>query len=176
MMGIDVISNEVRKIKRKYSETNPVKLCQNMKISLLHQPMGLFEGACKGFYLQQSRKQAIVINSDLDEQFQRIILMHELGHAVLHRKLPGVKSFHDFTLFDQTSLYEYEANIFAADFILDDQEVLRMLNDDISFFAAANTLCVPAELLDFKFRILKRKGYQVIDPPLNARANFLKNY
>jgi len=31
-------------------------------------------------------------------------------------------------------------------------------------------------LLDFKFRILKRKGYQVIDLPLNAGGNFLKNY
>ncbi|WP_347489229.1 ImmA/IrrE family metallo-endopeptidase [Desulfoscipio sp. XC116] len=147
-----------------------------MKISLLYQPMGSFEGACKGFYLQQSRKQAIVINSNLAEQLQRIILIHELGHAILHRKLPGVKSFHDFKLFDETSLYEYEANIFAADFILEDQDVLRMLNDDISFFAAASTLGVPAELLDFKFRILKRKGYKVIDPPLNARANFLKHY
>ncbi|ABO51520.1 protein of unknown function DUF955 [Desulforamulus reducens MI-1] len=175
-MSIDVISNEVRKIKRKYSEADPVKLCQKMKISLLYQPMGLFEGACKGFYLQQSRKQAIVINSDLDELLQRIILIHEIGHAVLHRKVPGIKSFHDFTLFDETSFYEYEANIFAADFILADKDVLRILNEDISFFSAASTLCVPAELLDFKFRILKRKGYQVIDPPLNAKANFLKNY
>jgi len=73
MVGIDIISNEVRKIKKKYSEADPVKLCQKMKISLLYQPMGLYKGACKGFYLQQSRKQAIVINSDLDEMLQQII-------------------------------------------------------------------------------------------------------
>ena len=85
-----------------------------------------------------------------------------------------MKSFHDFTLFDKTSLYEYEANIFAADFTLADKDVLRISNEDISFFSAASTLCVPAELLDFKFRILKKKGCKVIDPPLNAKSNFLE--
>lgn len=147
-----------------------------MKISLLYHPMGLYDGACKGFYIQQSRKQAIVINSDLEEELQRIILIHELGHAVLHKSVPGIKNFHDFNLFDETYHYEYEANIFAPDFLLDDEEVLKVLNDDISFFTAASTLYVPAELLDFKFRILKRKGYQVIDPPLNANSDFLKKY
>lgn len=175
-MSIDSISKEVDKIKKKYDEVDPVKLCQSMKISLMYQPMGLFDHACKGFYMEQSRKQAIVINSQLDEVLQKIILIHEIGHAVLHRKVPGVKSFHDFSLFDETSLYEYQANIFAADFLLTDEDVLRVLNEDMSFFTAASTLCVPAELLDFKFRILKRKGYQAIDPPLNANSDFLKRY
>jgi Zn-dependent peptidase ImmA (M78 family) len=175
-MSIDSISKEVKKLKRKYDEPNPVKLCREMKISLLYHPMGLFDKACKGFYLQQSRKQVIVINSELDEDLQRIILIHELGHALIHKNVPGIKSFHDISLFDETSHYEYEANIFAAEFLLDDEVVLKVLNDDMSFFTAASTLCVPAELLDFKFRILKRKGYQVIDPPLNARSDFLKKY
>ena len=133
-MSIDSISKEVKKLKRKYDEPNPVKLCREMKISLLYHPMGLFDKACKGFYLQQSRKQVIVINSELDEDLQRIILIHELGHALIHKNVPGIKTFHDFNLFDETSHYEYEANIFAADFLLDDEEVLKLLNDDMSFF------------------------------------------
>jgi len=52
--------------------------------------------------------------------------------------------------------------------------VLELLSEDLSFFGAASLLGVPAELLDFKFRVLKRKGYKVIDPPLLAQANFLK--
>ena len=115
-----------------------------------------------------------MINSDLSEELQRIILAHEIGHAVLHRKASGMKAFHDFTLFDETSTYEYEANIFAADYLMDDDEVLKLLNEDLSFFGAASRLNVPAELLDFKFRVLKRKGYKVIDPPLQSRADFLK--
>jgi hypothetical protein len=44
----------------------------------------------------------------------------------------------------------------------------------VSFFGAASQLNVPAKLLDFKFRVLKRKGYKVIVPPINAKADFLK--
>lgn len=70
---------------------------------------------------------------------------------------------------------EYEANIFAAEFLMDDEHVLEKLNDDISFFGAAAELQVPAELLDFKFRVMKRKGYKLIDPPLMCNSNFLKD-
>ena len=65
--------------------------------------------------------------------------------------------------------------MFAAELLLEDEDVLLRLNDDISFFQAAAELRVPPELLDFKFRILKRKGYQVIDPPLMATGSFLKS-
>jgi Zn-dependent peptidase ImmA (M78 family) len=173
-MSIEYISNEVKRIRKKYAEKDPFDLCHAMKIELIPTAMGTASKACKGFYLQQSRKQAIVINNDLSEELQRIILSHEIGHAVLHRKEAGIKAFHDFALFDETSVYEYEANIFAADYLMEDSEVLELLNEDISFFGAASQLNVPAELLDFKFRVLKRKGYKVIDPPIKANADFLK--
>ena len=175
-MSIDFISKEVLKIKKRYDETDPIQLCNAMKISLIYHPMGLFTTACKGFYMQQSRKQAIVINNQLPKDLQRIVLFHEIGHAVLHKNLQGVKNFHDFTLFDETSIYEYQANIFAADYLMSDEDVLNVLNDNMSFFTAASTLCVPAELLDFKFRVLKRKGYKIVESPLNASSTFLKNY
>lgn len=173
-MSIEYISKEAARIKKKYGKKDPFSLCRAMSISLIFSDMGKGGGACKGFYLLQSRKQAIVVNSNLCEELQRIIIMHEIAHAVLHRKAAGIRAFHDFVLFDETSLYEYEANIFAADYLMDDEEVIALLNEDISFFQAASRLDVPAELLDFKFRVLKRKGYQVIDPPLTANADFLK--
>ena len=173
-MAVEYISKEVEKLKKKYGNIAPFQLCREMDISLVLSNMGLGSAACKGFYLLQSRKQAIVINSNLSEEMQRIILMHEIAHSVLHRKALGVRAFHDFVLFDETSLFEYEANIFAADYLMEDEEVISLLNEDISFFEAASRLNVPAELLDFKFRVLKRKGYKVIDPPLTANSDFLK--
>ena len=173
-MSMDYISREVMRIKNKYRENDPYRLCDAMGLILLFEPMGLYEGACKGFFLMQSRKKSITINCDLPEHLQRIILAHEVGHAVLHRNMTGIKAFHDFALFNETSQYEYEANIFAAEYLMDDDDVLGLLNEDMSFFEAASMLCVPAELLDFKFRILKRKGYKVIDPPLIANGDFLK--
>ena len=174
-MSIEYICGEVARIHKKYDEDDPYRLCRSMKIILLVEAMGNFPKACKGFYLCTARKQVITINSDLPEELQRIILMHEIGHAVLHRKASGIKAFHDFALFDEASVFEYEANIFAADYLMDDDEVLDLLNEDLSFFGAASRLNVPAELLDFKFRVLKRKGYKVIDPPLTANSDFLKN-
>ncbi|SHH91532.1 protein of unknown function [Sporobacter termitidis DSM 10068] len=173
-MTIDTISGEVQRIRRKYDEADPERLAEAMGILLLSEPMGDQANACKGFYLCQSRAQVITVNSSLPEELRRIILCHELGHAVLHRKAAGVRAFHDFSLFDETSVYEYEANIFAADFLMEDDRVLGLLNDDISFFGAAAALGVPPELLDFKFRVLKRKGYKVIDPPILSRGDFLK--
>lgn len=185
-MSIEFITKEVRRVKQKYGETDPVRLAGAMGILLLYEPMGDHPKACKGFYLCQSRTQVITVNSCLAEELRRVVLCHELGHAVLHRKASGanafganafnVKEFHDFQLFDDTSAYEYEANIFAADFLMEDEQVLGLLNGDISFFGAAATLGVPPELLDFKFRVLKRKGYQVVDPPIRSRGDFLKKF
>ena len=70
---------------------------------------------------------------------------------------------------------EYEANIFAAELLLDDSDVLDGLNCDQSFFQAASSLNVPAEILDFKFRTLKWKGYKVIDAPFYSSNTWLKN-
>lgn len=65
--------------------------------------------------------------------------------------------------------------MFAAEFLLPDDEVLEQLSDDAFFFGAASRLRVPPELLDFKFWVLKRKGYKVIDPPSMCQSNFLKS-
>jgi Zn-dependent peptidase ImmA (M78 family) len=69
---------------------------------------------------------------------------------------------------------EKEANLFAAELLLSDEDVTEVLNSDNTFFTAAATLCVPIELLDFKFRIMKRKGYQLAEPPVHSHNDFLK--
>jgi len=48
------------------------------------------------------------------------------------------------------------------------------MNGDLSFLQAAQLLNVPAELLDFKFRAMKQKGYK-LDAPIKAHGDFLKN-
>lgn len=174
-MSLDTISRKVESLRRKYHETDPFKLCSEMGIIVLQESMGDYEGACKGFFLVQSRKKLIMVNSDLPEHLLRIIAAHELGHAVQHSDQLGVTAFHDFALFDSTSRMEYEANIFAAELLMPDQEVLEELNADVSFFGAASRLKVPPELLDFKFRVLKRKGYKVVDPPILSSGAFMKN-
>lgn len=174
MISTDVIRCEANRIRRQYNESDPIRLCRAMGILLLWQSMGVYEGCCKGFYMMQSRIQVIVLNNDLPPTLQRVILAHEIGHAVLHKKIRSISTFHDFQLFDKTSRYEYEANIFAAEFLMQDKDVLEFMKGDASFFNAAKELNVPEELLDFKLRILQRRKGELIDPPLMASADFLK--
>ena len=173
-MTMEYITREVDALRRRFHEDDPIRLCEAMGIIVAREPMGTYHGACKGFFMAQSRKRLVMINADLPAELQRVITAHELGHAVLHRKALGINTFHDFALFDNTSVMEYQANIFAAEYLMPDEAVLDRLNDDISFFAAAAQLRVPPELLDFKFRSMKRKGYKVIDPPLHCCGDFLK--
>jgi Zn-dependent peptidase ImmA (M78 family) len=168
------ISTAVAKLIKKYDERNPFRLCRAMGIKLIFQPMGTAPDAVKGFFLKKNRIRVIVINSDLPEIIQRIIGAHELCHAEFHRK-SGIHAFHEVTLFDQTSEFEKDANLFAAELLLEDKEVLDVLNQDTTFFSAAAMLLVPAELLDFKFRVMKWKGFKMIEPPINARSNFMKD-
>jgi len=86
-----------------------------------------------------------------------------------------LRGFQELELFDRATPTEYEANIFAAELLIDDDELLELLNDeDKSFFDVARELYVPADLLDFKFRVLKHKGYR-IQVPYIAYGDFLKN-
>ena len=116
----------------------------------------------------------ITVNSDLPLAIQRIITAHEIGHGVLHYS-PGVHAFHDVGLFDESSTCEKEANLFAAEFLLSDADVFATLNADNTFFSAASILKVPVELLDFKFRIMKWRGYKLVEPPIHARNCFMQN-
>ena len=145
-----------------------------MGIKLIFQAMGKAPDAVKGFFLESKRIRTITVNSDLPAVIQRIIVAHEICHAEYHRK-SGIHAFHEVAMFDQTTEFEKDANLFAAELLLEDKDVLDVLNRDTTFFSAAAMLLVPAELLDFKFRVLKWKGYKMIEPPINAQSNFLRD-
>lgn len=171
-MLAEAIKREVSRVKIKYQTDDPYEICRAMKIRVQGFPMGTSEGACKGFYLVNARCKVITINSDLPDHIQRIILTHELGHAVLHSDA-AISAFHDFAMFDDADRMEYEANVFAAEFLLDDGEVIGSLEEQMDFFTMAKVLSVPPELLDFKCRILQRQGVEIIAPYI-ARGDFLK--
>ncbi len=167
------IVKAVDKLKKRYKEDDVFALCSLMGIKILLTPMGSDDDCVKGFFLESKRIRTITVNSDLPSILQRIIVAHELGHATLHRHA-GIFAFHDVGLFDESSRYEKDANLFAAEVILKDEDVLQTLNADTTFFAAAAALNVPMELLDFKFRVMKWKGYKLVEPPIVASSNFLK--
>ncbi len=173
-MFYDDIVKAVEQLKKRFHEDDPFLLARAMGIILLPRSFALGENAMKGFFLQKNRIKTITYNVDLPVALQRIILAHELGHAMLHAK-SGVYAFHDLGLFDESSRFEKEANLFAAELLLKDDEVLDSMNADGTFFSAAASLKVPTELLDFKFRVMKWKGFKIVEPPIIAMNDFLRD-
>ena len=73
------------------------------------------------------RNRFIFLNNSLDENMLRIVCAHELGHDQLHRNMAKTTPIHDFMLYDMKSKPEYEANIVAAEILMDSDEVLRYI-------------------------------------------------
>ena len=81
-------------------------------------------GSMKGMYRVVKRNRFIFLNRDLTPQMQRIVCAHELGHDQLHRNLTKDGALREFMLYDMSTRPEYEANIVAAEILLDSGEVL----------------------------------------------------
>lgn len=166
-----MISEKIDALIRKYETRNPFELCDDLDIRIRYKDLGT---AIKAYYFYQFRIKNIVLNTRSGRIVQKILCAHELGHALLHGELAAMRGFQELEMFDMTSRTEYEANLFAAELLIDDNELLELLNNsEKSFFGVAKELYVPAELLDFKFRILKSKGYH-LEAPYIAQADFLK--
>ena len=80
-------------------------------------------GPLKGMYRVIKRSRFIFINENLSGQMQRIVCAHELGHDQLHRNLAKGSAIQEFMLYDMTTKPEYEANIVAAEILLDTDAV-----------------------------------------------------
>lgn len=173
-MIYDDIIKTVKRLIRKYGERNPFKLCDALDIKLCPHPLGNEDTAIKAFYKKICRIKVIVLNSDLPKVMQRYILSHEIGHAVLHKD-GMLHASPQFTLFDESSVCEKEANLFAAEYLLDDDEVLKRMNEDYTFSMIASDLYVPVELLDFKYRLMNAKGYKLPETPVIGYNGFLRN-
>lgn len=163
------IIEAVEKLVKKYDTKDPYELCRALGIKIHFYNM---EKKLKGFFFYQSRQKNIVIDSNVNEVLERILIAHELGHAVLHTKIAMMKGFQEMEVLDGSSLEEDEANFFAAELLLDDNEVLENLSE-YSFFETAQRLFVPAALLDYKFSLLHEKGKRV-DSMYIRKSDFLK--
>lgn len=109
------IRRRVVNLERKYGTRNPYKLCKRMKINIVYMDLGNI----KGIYKKVVTNKFIVINENLDEFCQKVVLAHELGHAVLHHS-KEIQALKDYDLFPRyTNQIEIEANTFAAELLID---------------------------------------------------------
>lgn len=154
MLSTGYIIRAVEELAQKYGTRDPYELCDRLGIRIRRKDL---KKKLKGFFFYQSRIPNIVIDSNVNEVLERILIAHELGHAVLHKEIAMMVGFQEMEVLDSTAGTENEANLFSAELLLDDDEVLEQL-EERSFFQAAQALYVPASLLDYKFRAMCEKG------------------
>lgn len=110
------IKKKVRNLIKKYGTRNPYKLCKFLNIEIFYMDLG----NVKGIYKKTLTNKFIIINENLSEFSKIIVLVHELGHAILHdsREMQALK---DYDLFPKyTTKIEVEANIFVSELLYDE--------------------------------------------------------
>lgn len=104
---------------KKYATNNPEMLASYLGIKIIRMPL---EDVVAGFYKMINRRKYIFLNSDIDdENFLRLVLAHELGHAIMHPK-ENCAFIRNHTLF-LTSKLEIQANKFAAYLLITDKDI-----------------------------------------------------
>lgn len=126
----------------------------------------------KGLYTIIKRKRVIIINSNLPEYLRKIVCAHELGHDMLHRHLAKQEALREFMLYDMTCRPEYEANMVAADLLLDDDEVHGLACEGYDMGQIAAELCTDINLVGIKIGNMNTRGhdFNICDRP---RGDFL---
>ena len=108
MKTAEHIIETVDKLVRKYHTRDPYELCQLLGIKIHYYDL---QKKLKGFFYYQSRQKNIVIDHNVNGILERILVAHELGHAVLHTKIAMMHGFQEMEVFDDRSIEENEANL-----------------------------------------------------------------
>lgn len=118
------IKLRVNNLIRKYNTKNPYELCSKMNINIFYMELG----EIKGYYKKVLKNKYIVINDNLDDYSKKIVLCHELGHALYHSSKNTLLLKNNFLCY--TPELESEANEFAVE--------LMKYQEEISYEVARN--------------------------------------
>ena len=102
----------VKNLIEKYRTKNPFEICERAGIEIIFQDLGKI----KGFHVRSAGVSLIMINSKLSELMIIIVLLHELGHAVLKHPTKDISFMKD-NFFGFSNQLENEANLFLAEFL-----------------------------------------------------------
>ena len=120
------------------------------------------------------RNRFIFIKEDLPPVMHDIVLLHEIGHDTLHQhEAVSTEGFQEFNIFDMGNRrMEYEANIFAAQISLPDDEILEYIYQGYDVGQIARAMDSDINLVALKVAELNRQGYS--SRSQEFRSDFLK--
>lgn len=138
------IRSVVDKLCRKYKTRNPYELIDAMGIILQY---GENMERVRGFYLYANRIKLICVGNGLPEHIERFVISHELGHAVMHKQSSAPFLQSTFLSLDRM---EIEANKFATELVISDEEIMEHWEYTIDEWAMFYGL--PREVIELRFR------------------------
>ena len=149
---------------------DPHKIADELGIEIIYCPFKSQRGAYKVII----RNRFMFVKEDLHPVMENIVLLHELGHDSLHRdeatKAGGFKEFNIFDIRD--SRMEYEANIFATQIALPDDDFLELAEMGYDVQQIASAMHSDVKLVALKADTLISQGYRL--RPQEHRNDFLK--
>lgn len=135
------IQHVVTKLVKKYKTADPFELAFLMNIQVI--PWNLHK-EINGFYKYDKRNKYIFFNNNLDDELQRFVCAHELGHAVLHPR-SNTPFLRNNTLVSIEKI-EVEANTFAVELLLPDDIHRNFNNSNTSVHDLTKICGIPHEL------------------------------
>lgn len=156
-MNTDQIYSLVRKTVREQHTNDPFSLAEGLGIDVDYADLG----ELKGFYVAYKTGRYIVINHHLEEHMSRIVLAHEIGHDLLHRDIASNGGMGEQSFFDMTSKPEREANIFAAELLISDEDMIELGERGCTVDEAAKELGVHTQVAVIKARSMEERGFEI---------------
>lgn len=145
----EYIKRVVENLRKKYKTECPYELSNYLGVLVVTQPIG----ETLGMYKYINRNKVIFLNSNLNENEKRYVLAHEIGHAVLH---PRSSCFFTNTKNLNKLKKEYEANLFASEFLINFDNIDYLYIQGYSVGQLASYYMVPSELIEFRFKENKK--------------------
>ncbi|MCL2578804.1 MAG: ImmA/IrrE family metallo-endopeptidase [Oscillospiraceae bacterium] len=140
-----------------FDTSSPILLCNRTGICLHRHELSERFNA---YYCRVGTTRNIVVSDGVSDEELRFLIAHEIGHDQLHRNQDLFFDKKPFSMLRST--LEYEANLFASELLLDDDEILELLaSEEYDLLQMARMLYVDEALLDFKIFSLKQRGYDV---------------
>lgn len=129
----------------------------------------------KGVYFVADGHRYISLKNDLPTELHNIVVFHEIGHDLMHGDL--LAEGHLFrevnVLCANNDRLEHEANLFAAEMMLADEDILEYIYQGYNVSQVASAMSTDENLVALKVSELNRRGFSFREQ--NYNDVFLKD-
>ena len=158
-----------KRLVRKVGTSDPFRIAEYLGFAVRFIDLKGTKGFCKKIL----RNYFIFINCNLSEEMRRMCCAHEIGHILFHKNYLATPEYlMHMELFDMHNRTEYEANLFAANLLIDDDELIEVISHGRDVVSAAATFGVNVNMLALKLAEMKKAGHPV-NVPFTPDRRFL---